>query len=176
MTTDQFDGHRFNTAPVLREDEDGFDMVGVAAVCSCGWGGADGDPGMEGKPGVTGGSCHPVSYAHDQSEADAEKSAKQEWLEEHIADFEGALVPLALAEQVRSVGKQLDALIEADKPMAALAAIRLSGGYFARQARDAALRASFLDHSWSQIGDALGISKQAAWERYGKSRPDRASE
>ncbi|MEU9057773.1 hypothetical protein AB0D13_02460 [Streptomyces sp. NPDC048430] len=58
--------------------------------------------------------------------------------------------------------------------MAALAAIRLSGGYFARQARDAALRASFLDHSWSQIGEALGISKQAAWERYGKSRPERA--
>ncbi|MFI2318433.1 hypothetical protein [Streptomyces sp. CB00072] len=54
--------------------------------------------------------------------------------------------------------------------MAALAAIRLSGGYFARQARDAALRASYLDHSWSQIGDALGISKQAAWERYGRSR------
>lgn len=60
--------------------------------------------------------------------------------------------------------------------MAALAAIRLSGGYFARQARYAALRASYLDHSWSQIGDALGISKQVAWERYGKSRPGWASQ
>ncbi|MFD7691476.1 hypothetical protein [Streptomyces sp. NPDC059781] len=32
-----------------------------------------------------------------------------------------------------------------------------------------------LDHSWSQIGQSLGISKQAAWERYGKSRPEQAS-
>jgi hypothetical protein len=67
-------------------------------------------------------------------------------------------------------------LIREDKAMAALAAIRLSDGYFARQARDAALRASFLDHFWAQIGDALGISKRAAWERYGKARPERASE
>ena len=25
--------------------------------------------------------------------------------------------------------------------------------------------------SWQEIGDALGISKQAAWERYGQDQP-----
>ncbi|MFE6056850.1 hypothetical protein ACFQ6N_39445 [Kitasatospora sp. NPDC056446] len=94
---------------------------------------------------------------------------------EHILGLADTAVPYALADQIRSVSRQLDALIEADKPMAALAAIRLSGGYFARQARDAALRASFLDNSWAEIGEALGISKQAAWERCGKARREPAT-
>ncbi|MGW2055935.1 hypothetical protein ACWCOZ_18815 [Streptomyces sp. NPDC001840] len=175
MTTYQFDGHRFDTQPVQAHGEDGPEVVGLAAKCSCGWRGAEGDPGMEGKGGYRGPFCHPISL-HEEGEGEAEQAAQQEWLDEHIADFGGAVVPATLADQIRSVCEQLDAMIEADEPMAALAAIRLSGGYFARQARDAALRASYLDHSWSQIGDALGISKQAAWERYGKSRPEKASE
>jgi uncharacterized NAD(P)/FAD-binding protein YdhS len=32
--------------------------------------------------------------------------------------------------------------------------------------RDAVRRARVTGHSWTQIGDALGVSKQAAWERY----------
>ncbi|MYW76745.1 hypothetical protein F610DRAFT_06966 [Streptomyces sp. LaPpAH-199] len=172
MTTHQFDGHRFDTQVVLKDAEDGPEAVGLAAKCSCGWRGGDGDPGMEGKGGFAGPFCHPVSLTED-GEAEAEQAAEQEWLEDHIAG--GAVVPAALADQIRSVGEQLDAMIEADEPMAVLAAIRLSGGYFARQARDAAMRASYLDHSWSQIGEALGISKQAAWERYGKSRPEKVS-
>ncbi|MFE1203050.1 hypothetical protein ACFW5V_15285 [Streptomyces sp. NPDC058762] len=172
MTTYQFDGHEFKSLTVLEnEDTEHVEAVGVAAGCSCGWVGADTPPGLEGKGGYRGS----VAHSFTDEEGEAERAAEREWLDEHIAEFGGALVTLALADQIRSVGEQLDALIDADEPMAALAAIRLSGGYFARQARDAALRASFLDHSWSQIGEALGISKQAAWERYGKSRPERGS-
>jgi hypothetical protein len=173
MTSYQFDGHRFDSLTVLDEsDPDGPSAVGLAASCSCGWRGGAAYPGMEGKGGYRGGAAHPFT----DEEGEAEQAAEDEWLTEHVADLADSAVPAALADQIRAVGEQLDALIRADKPMAALAAIRLSDGYFARQARDAALRASFLDHSWSQIGDALGISKQAAWERYGKSRPERASE
>ncbi|GAA2581734.1 hypothetical protein [Streptomyces lienomycini] len=172
MAIDQFDGHGFAPLPVHEFDGEYHELVGMAASCSCGWRGTDVSPGMEGKGGYRGPTAHPIT----SEEGEAERAAEQEWLDEHIADFDGAVVSAALANQIRSVGEQLDVLIEADEPMAALVAIRLSGGYFARQARDAALRASFLDHSWSQIGDALGISKQAAWERYGKSRPERASE
>lgn len=144
--------------------------AGAGAIC--GWRGGAAYPGMEGKGGYRGGAAHPFT----DEEGEAEQAAEDEWLTKHVADLADSAVPAALADQIRAVGEQLDTLIRADKPMAALAAIRLSDGYFARQARDAALRASFLDHSWSQIGDALGISKQAAWERYGKSRPERASE
>ncbi|WP_033322339.1 hypothetical protein [Streptomyces yerevanensis] len=173
MTTYEFDGHQFNALTVLDESDPEFIVpVGVAAGCSCGWRGPDALPGMDGKGGYRGGDSHPLT----DEEGEAEQAAEAEWRDEHVAEFADSAVPAALADQIRDVGKQLDALILADKPMAALAAIRLSDGNFARQARDAALRASFLDHSWSQIGEALGISKQAAWERYGKARPERASE
>ncbi|MFE1271307.1 hypothetical protein [Streptomyces sp. NPDC058758] len=175
MTTNQFDGHRFDTIPVLDQrgpDPHDVELVAVAARCSCGWKGSTVSPGMEGKGGYNG----PVAHHLTDVDGEAELAAEQEWLEEHIGDIEHTLVPTSLANEIRSVAKQLDALIEADKPMNALAAIRMSGGYFSSQARDAALRASYLDHSWSQIGEALGISKQAAWERYGKFRPERTSE
>ncbi|GAB7101698.1 hypothetical protein JCM4814A_94890 [Streptomyces phaeofaciens JCM 4814] len=144
MTAYQFDGHRFDSLIVLDESDTGSIVaVGLAGSCSCGWRGADPLPGMEGKGGYRGGAAHPLT----DKEGGAEQAAENEWLEEHVAD---TAVPAVLAEQIRSVGEQLDTLIREDKPMAALAAIRLSGGYFARQTRDAALRASFLAHSWSQ--------------------------
>lgn len=87
MTTYQFDGHRFDTLHVLANEEDGPELVGLAASCSCGWRGADGHPGMEGKSGYRGGSCHPISFPRDYDEA--ERAAEKEWLDEHIADFSG---------------------------------------------------------------------------------------
>ncbi|MBK3630915.1 hypothetical protein JHN59_40240 [Streptomyces sp. MBT49] len=169
MTIYQLDGHRFESRTVLDESDPEFIVAaGLAASCTCGWVGGDALPGMDGKGGYRGGDSHPIT----DDESEAERAAEKEWLEEHVAVIADITVPAALADQIRSVGEQLDALIQADRPMAALAAIRLSGGYFTRQARDAALRASFLDHSWSQIGEALGITKQSAWERYGKSRPE----
>ncbi|MGW0819445.1 hypothetical protein ACWD00_40755 [Streptomyces viridiviolaceus] len=174
MTTYEFGGHqhRFLALTVLDESDPEFiEAVGIAAGCSCGWRGAAAPPGMEGKGGYRGGDAHPITHEEGQ----AEREAEAEWRDEHVSEFADRAVPAALADQIRGVGDQLDALIMADKPMAALAAIRLSEGNFARQARDAALRASFLDHSWAQIGEALGISKQAAWERYGKAARSEAS-
>jgi hypothetical protein len=176
VTTNQFDGHQFRTLDVVEQTgpaPEDLDLVALASSCSCGWKGTTISPGMEGKGGYNGPVAHPLTLGQED---EAERDAEQEWLDEHIAEIAHTLVPPALADQIRSLGEQLDALIEADKPMSALSAIRLSGGYFARQARDAALRASYLDHSWSQIGEALGISKQAAWERYGKARPERSLE
>ncbi|MEU5520659.1 hypothetical protein ABZ759_08145 [Streptomyces sp. NPDC047860] len=167
--TIEYDGHVFDTRMVVDESDPEFIVpVGVVAVCSCGWTGADAAPGMEGKGGYQGGEAHAIT----EEDGEAERAAEAEWRDEHIIFVEDNAIPAPLANQIRDVGEQLDALIKADKPMAALAAIRLSEGNFARQARDAALRASYLDHSWAQIGEALGISKQAAWERYGKVRPE----
>ncbi|WP_030223121.1 hypothetical protein [Streptomyces bikiniensis] len=176
MTTNQFDGHRFSTLDVVEQngpDSTDLELVAYTASCSCGWKGSSVSPGMEGKGGYNGPVAHGITLGEEE---EAELAAEKEWLEEHIDGISHTLLPPALADQIRSLGEQIDALIEADKPMNALSAIRLSGGYFSRQARDAALRASYLDHSWAQIGEALGISKQAAWERYGKPRPERNPE
>ncbi|MDY0816250.1 hypothetical protein [Kitasatospora purpeofusca] len=166
MDTSAFDGHAFHTTYVLDESAPEFVFpTGLVAGCSCGW---EGDAAGDDRKG----GGHPLSSTMEEDEAT--EAARAEWLNEHIAEA-GPLVPAALADQIRGVGAQIDALIEADQPMAALAAIRLAGGYYTRQARDAALRASYLDNSWAEIGAALGISKQAAWERYGKSRADKAA-
>ncbi|MYS85443.1 hypothetical protein [Embleya scabrispora] len=169
MAAYDFDGHRFASEATVDYRDPDAPIEGLVATCSCGWRGGEGPQHIErGRPG---GSYH-LYNPYDVGEA--EQAAKNEWLDEHITEF-GPLAPAALADQIRSIGEQLDTLIREDQPMAALAAIRLSDGYFARQARDAALRASFLDNSWSEIGEALGISKQAAWERYGKARPQKTA-
>jgi hypothetical protein len=162
MTIDQiYDGHRFTAPTVLDEsDPEAPFATGVVAGCSCGWQGTKVYSEHEYVRGQDGGV---VSVA--------ERDAANEWRRTHERGLADIAVPVVLADQLRDAGQQLDELIEADRPMAALAAIRLSGGSFARQARDAAMKASLLDNSWSAIGDALGISKQAAWERYGKRQP-----
>ncbi|MFJ4513366.1 hypothetical protein [Streptomyces sp. NPDC088816] len=148
------DGHLFDSRTVLDEsDPENPYAVGASSACSCGWTGTteyrlDIEPGRE-------------DYA--------ERSARTEWQLDHVTGLMSTTMPSTLAEQIRGIASELDALVEADRPMAALSAIRLSGGLFAEQARSAAQRASYLDHSWSEIGKALGVSKQAAWERYGKA-------
>lgn len=38
--------------------------------------------------------------------------------------------------------------------------------------REQVLLARRAGHSWAEIGGTLGVSKQAAWERFGKADPD----
>jgi hypothetical protein len=35
--------------------------------------------------------------------------------------------------------------------------------------RESVARAREAGHSWTQIGEALGVTKQTAWERYGRA-------
>jgi hypothetical protein len=148
------DGHRFAPRTVLDESNpESPYAVGASSACSCGW---------------TSTAEYRLGNEPD-GEDYAERSARTEWQLDHASDLISTTMPGALAHRLRSVASELEALVEADRPMAALSAIRLSGGLFAEQARSAAQRASYLDHSWSEIGKALGVSKQAAWERYGKA-------
>ncbi|MGQ4432192.1 hypothetical protein [Streptomyces sp. SAS_260] len=148
------DGHCFDSRTVLDEsDPESPYVIGASSACSCGW---------------TGTAEYRLGVEPDREDY-AERSARTEWELEHVSGLMSTTMPGALAHQLRIIAAELDALVEADRPMAALSAIRLSGGLFAEQARSAAQRASYLDHSWSEIGKALGVSKQAAWERYGKA-------
>lgn len=71
-----------------------------------------------------------------------------------------------LSKTRQDLNEQLDAAIAA-APLDALAAIAaVQQDLSARQL--AAVRAAVPDHSWSDIGRALGVTKQAAQQRYAR--------
>ena len=66
-------------------------------------------------------------------------------------DRTSAFVPLAIGKASRSNG-----LREACRVSTALDKLT----------RESVRRAREAGHSWTQIGEALGVTKQTAWERY----------
>ena len=66
--------------------------------------------------------------------------------------------------------KALDAalrLLIADDPLAALSKITDLRLEIAQREREAVMRA-LEEHTWREVGGALGVSKQAAFQRFGK--------
>ncbi|CAG0937190.1 hypothetical protein TFLX_06103 [Thermoflexales bacterium] len=55
----------------------------------------------------------------------------------------------------------------AQDPLAALTAITELRRAIAEREREAVFRA-LEEHSWREVGEALGVSKQAAFQRFGK--------
>lgn len=60
---------------------------------------------------------------------------------------------------------ELRQLIE-DEPLAALSIITELRAAIAEQEREAVMRA-LEEHTWREVGKALGVSKQAAFQRFG---------
>ena len=71
-----------------------------------------------------------------------------------------------IAGSRETLDTQLRAVIAAD-PLHALAAVTSLRALIADRERDA-VRQALEHHSWSEIGNALGVSKQAAFQRFGK--------
>ncbi|MFJ2743185.1 hypothetical protein ACIO3O_26385 [Streptomyces sp. NPDC087440] len=150
--TVHLDGHDFTARPLGTAPDGSRLPTGSSASCSCGW---EGD--IEHALGT---GPFPLQ------EADA--AAEREWQREHVTHLHHSTATTSEADAMRAVVTALRAMIDADRPLAALDLIRIGGGEFSPLAREAALRATYLDNSWTDIGKALGISRQAAWERYGK--------
>jgi hypothetical protein len=73
-------------------------------------------------------------------------------------------------ETLSSASKALDIELEgaiAADPLDALTGITEIRAVVARRERDAVRRA-LDDHTWAEVGRALGVSKQAAFQRFGK--------
>ncbi len=74
---------------------------------------------------------------------------------------------MSTIEQVAdSLDTQLGEIAGTD-PLAALATVASVRAVVARQERAAVLAALAL-HTWREVGEALGVSKQAAFQRFGK--------
>jgi hypothetical protein len=63
-------------------------------------------------------------------------------------------------------GSTVSVASKADRPLDVLAALGASAKQISQWRRDAVVRAREEGHSWAEIGKALGISKQAAWEQF----------
>jgi hypothetical protein len=71
-----------------------------------------------------------------------------------------------ITETTDSLDMQLSQVVATD-PLAALVAIRSVRAAVAERER-AAVMAAIAGHTWREIGGALGVSKQAAFQRFGK--------
>ena len=71
-----------------------------------------------------------------------------------------------LRQTCDQLSRQLDDAVEAD-PLHALRAITAVQGVVEEHQRHA-VRVAALTHSWTEIGAALGVSKQAAHQRFAK--------
>lgn len=71
-----------------------------------------------------------------------------------------------LADTIEALSNQLGAALE-HEPLVALSAVATAGAVVDEHRRQA-VRVAAQEHSWSEIGDALGVSKQAAQQRFAK--------
>jgi hypothetical protein len=73
---------------------------------------------------------------------------------------------MSIAESANALDVELRQLI-ADDPLAALSRITELRSEIAQREREAVMRA-LEEHTWREVGKALGVSKQAAFQRFGK--------
>jgi hypothetical protein len=71
-----------------------------------------------------------------------------------------------LSSATRTLDVELEGAIAAD-PLDALVGITRIRAVMADREREAVRRA-LEDHTWAEVGTALGVSKQAAFQRFGK--------
>jgi len=72
-------------------------------------------------------------------------------------------------EESAAAAKALDAALRqliADDPLTALSMITEHRSEIAQREREAVMRA-LEEHTWREVGKALGVSKQAAFQRFG---------
>lgn len=72
---------------------------------------------------------------------------------------------MSTSEAATALDAELRQLL-ADDPLAALSAITQLRSEIAQREREAVMRA-LETHTWREVGEALGVSKQAAFQRFG---------
>jgi hypothetical protein len=137
--------------------------VGVRAGCDC----YDDDGEVVAR--WRGATVHPVYFGDVAATGgwpgeDGGNSPYTEWERTHVAPAAATTVPADVTELVDRVRDRLGELTH-ERPLAALTAVARLEGIATASARTAASAAQDRDHSWAEIGTALGVSKQAAHQR-----------
>ncbi|MDG5807940.1 hypothetical protein P9869_35890 [Streptomyces ossamyceticus] len=134
--------------------------VGVRAACDCYLGG--GSPRSDWR----GATVFPVDFAADfeWTEGDDTRGPYAEWWRTHVTPAEAATVPGDVTELLDVVRARLAELAE-ERPLATLTAVARLDGLAQAAGVRAAGAAQRRGASWSDIGTALGVTKQAAHQR-----------
>lgn len=118
--------------------------VALRAECQCTWHGPS----------------HPVGDSPETAAA----SVKADW-EEHLAAATEAMYPVDVADGLDDVFGRLHALAR-QHPLAVLAALRELEMRTEPLRVIAVARARHGKESWQKVADALGVTRQSAWEKY----------
>lgn len=129
-------------------DDPGVEPGWLLPACVCGWRGE--------------------RVPYDAGDPDAsERAARARW-DEHMDDVTVYLLPVAQAVELL-VGTLETARESGDfdsKPLGVIKALRMAQTYVGTQIATAVGAARARELSWEQIGDALGVTRQTAHERY----------
>ncbi|MFJ3184426.1 hypothetical protein ACIPJN_39355 [Streptomyces sp. NPDC086796] len=91
-------------------------------------------------------------------------TVKADW-EQHIATVTGAMYPVDVADQMDDLLSRLYALAQ-EQPLAALTALRELEQKIEPLRVITVSRARHRSLSWQKVADALGVTRQSAWEKY----------
>ncbi|MFG1945563.1 hypothetical protein [Nonomuraea sp. NPDC048826] len=143
-------GHEGFAAPVLPTGElassaSAFTktFVGYQAACSCGW----------------------ADRRRFTASPEGIKEAEYRWWSRHIASLLAAAPPGELVIKSNLLRERIAALV-AERPLAALTLLSQMESWQRALLNEAVAGAREADVSWAQIGEAMGISKQSAHERF----------
>jgi hypothetical protein len=147
--------HTSNTAWWLYNGRDERPVAaGVRAGCECGWRSDD---------------VFPVDFDdHEATDGfEFNDGPYAAWNGAHIEVLLGTAVPADIEDAAATVRKMLDGLA-VTRPLAALAVASQLVAHAEQRTIDAAVKARRDGRTWEQVGDALGVSRQAAFQRFGR--------
>ncbi|MDV7222751.1 hypothetical protein [Streptomyces prunicolor] len=131
--------------------------AGVKAACECGWRSAE---------------TFPIDWTdHEATEGfEFNDGPFGAWSFEHIASLLGTAMPRELREAIGTVAQQLREQAT-DRPLVVLAAIRQLETLIGVEGPRAGAAARQEGVTWDAIGKAIGTTRQAAFQRFGRHLP-----
>jgi hypothetical protein len=117
--------------------------VAFVAACSCAWRST---------------TEHPATDA-------GEEAAKQDWYTDHAQPLLGRIPSARLLDDIEALRLRLAELVE-QRPLAGLTALRQVSDWAAAQTRRGVGRARDNGSTWREIAEQLGVTAQAAQQRY----------
>jgi hypothetical protein len=118
-------------------------FVGYRAACSCGW----------------------TDRRRFPATPEGARETEYQWWSRHAAPLIAAAPPRELVTKSNLLCEQIVKLV-AERPLAALALLSQVESWQRTLLDQAVAGAREADASWAQIGEAMGISKQSAHERF----------